>query len=204
MTLKEAIRQTKLETERNTLQIVSVNGTDSWSPQRSYPAFNSSGLIQEESPFTTHFVQPRPIWRIQEAAQTQSKVLTIQTLKSVSVSGIAVSPTSTNANLVSMPDMVLAVNVPSCQVQISWSVSVSENLVANQASFALFRDAVQIGPTQWGNSPSNNAIFSVSQTFIDGPISGLHSYAVYWATSAGTITANAKQRNLTALILKPQ
>lgn len=208
MTLKQAIAAAQKDIQSNVEQVVSVNATDSWSPARSYPSTSASDFMPalhgDPSPFHHSQVSFRPGWKVQEAAQTQSKVLTSALLKAVQVSGIAVSPTSTNANLVAVPDMVLAVTVPNSQVQISWNISASESLVANQASFALFRDGRQIGVTQWGNSPSNNAIFSVSQTMIDSPSPGLHSYALYWATSAGTITANGKQRNLAALILKPQ
>jgi len=107
--------------------------------------------------------------------------------------------------LVAVPDMTVGVKATAgSQVQLSWSFSGALSIATASAAFALFRDGVQLGPTVYGNSPSNGAKFSTQQTFIDSPSGGFHVYSIYWSTNAGTLTADGKGRFIHGLVLKPQ
>jgi hypothetical protein len=155
----------------------------------------------------------RSMWRTQDAAIQQNKVITTRLPDAQIAKGLAQSPSVTSTKLTAVPDVTVAAVVPGHsgnisqgggQVQISWHISAGLSSAAAQASFALFRDGVQIGPTVYAGTPNNNGKFSVAQNFIDTPGSGLHSYAVYWATSAGTLTADSANRYIHALALRPQ
>jgi hypothetical protein len=176
-------------------------------PARSYAS--STASFDQDTEFDSPTVglhnNFRPMWRTPDAAIQQNKVITTKLPPAVTASGIAVSPSVTSAALVSMPDMSAPVNVQgNAQVQVSWQFSGALSTLTASAAFALFRDNIQIGPTLYGNSPANGAKFSVAHTFIDTPPPGVHSYAVYWSTTAGTLTADGKGRVLHALTLRPQ
>lgn len=192
--------------QRASRQIVLSTGFANPGPARSYPS--PTATYDEDSQFQSPFDhiqnRMRPMWRIQETALQQRKVTTTVIPAAIVATGIAIGPSTTNANLVAIPDLTIAVNTNGSQVQISWNISASLSLNTASASFALFRDGIKIGQPQFGNSPSNNALFSVSQTIPDSPGLGFHSYSVYWSTTSGTLTANGKQRNISALILRPQ
>lgn len=202
MAIKEDVKKIQLAS----LQIISSTGAPNPGPARSYPS--PTATYDEDSQFQSPFdhiqTRMRPMWRIQETALQQRKVTTTAIPAAIVATGIAIGPSTTNANLVAIPDLTIAVNTNGSQVQISWNVSASLSLNTASASFALFRDGIKIGQPQFGNSPTNNALFSVSQTIPDSPGLGFHSYSVYWSTTAGTLTANGKQRNISALILRPQ
>jgi len=176
-------------------------------PARSYGSSTASfdqdtEFVPPTESFNNNF---RPMWRTPDAAVQQNKVITTKLPPAITATGIAVSPSVTSAVLVSTPDMAAPVNVQgNAQVQISWQFSGALSTSTASAAFALFRDNVQIGPAIYGNSPSNGAKFSVGHTFIDTPPPGVHSYAVYWSTTAGTLTADGKGRVLHALVLRPQ
>lgn len=192
--------------QRASKQIVSSTAVPNPGPARSYPS--PTATYDEDSQFQSPFdhtqTRMRPMWRIQETALQQRKVTTTQLPSATQVTGIAVSPATTNVAFVAIPDLTIAVNSNGSQVEIVWNVSASLSLNTASASFALFRDGIRIGQPQFGNSPTNNALFSVSQTVRDSPSLGFHSYSVYWSTTAGTLTANGKQRNISALVLRPQ
>lgn len=147
----------------------------------------------------------RPTWVTQPAAVQQTKVITTNIQPPANAVGSANAPATTSATPGGVPDMVVALRVgANSQVHIAWSFSGSLSATTLTATFALYRDGQRIGQPVYGMSPQVNGKFSVSQSFIDSPQAGLHSYAVYWSTSGGTLTADAKSRQITALNLKPQ
>src|SRR3974390_1480810 len=212
MTLKQAIQQARAQIVSEKAQTISINSAANIVPARPYPSPNASNVVDGQmhsdgwvaDPFPDHFISLRPMWKIQEAAQTQSRVLPAPILTATQVRGIAIGPSTTNTLLVSVPDMSIPSNTGGLQVQVTWAVSASLSAAAASASFALFRDGVAIAPTKFGNSPTNNAVFTVSQSWIDTPPVGIHSYAVYWATSSGTLTASGKNRSISCLVLRTQ
>jgi hypothetical protein len=206
LTLKEELQKAQSEIKSAGEQIVSASKVPNVVPARSYPSPTST--YEEDSQFTSPFehtnIRMRPMWKIDETAIQQRKVTTTALPPATSVSGIAVSPATTNAALVAVPDLTIPAQATGAQLQISWNVSASLSLNTATASFALFRDGIKIGQTQYGQSVANNQKFSVSQTVLDNPQLGLHSYSVYWATTAGTLTADQKSRAISALVLRPQ
>ena len=206
MTLKDALAKAKADLAANISQIVSANATPNVVPARSYPSPTST--YQEDSQFTSPFehtnIRSRPMWKIESAAIQQTKVITTTLLPTTSASGVVVSPATTNAALVSVPDLTIPANAIGAQIQISWNVSASLSLNTATASFALFRDGIQVSQTTYGQSVANNQKFSVTQTYVDKPPLGVHAYSVFWATTAGTLTADLKNRSISALVLRPQ
>ena len=203
MSLKTDLEKVKEQVAANEAQIVTTPPRTV--PARSYPAPTQSGYTDElESPFGRTNNNFRAMWKVGETAIQQRKVITTALPTASSASGIAISPATTNANLVAVPDLTIPVNASGFQVQISWNISASLSLNTATASFAIFRDGVQIGQTQYANSPVNNQKFSASQTIVDKPSLGFHAYSVYWATTAGTLTADAKNRSVSGLVLRPQ
>lgn len=206
MALKDDLKKVGIKLVGIEAQTTTSTSAPNVLPARSYPS--PTATYDEDSQFQSPFdhisTRFRPMWRIQETALQQRKVTTTQIPPIVQATGIAISPATTNATLVAVPDLTIAVNSNGNQIQISWNISASLSLNTASASFALFRDGIKIGQPQFGNSPTNNALFSVSQTVPDTPGLGFHSYSVYWATTAGTLTASGKQRNISALVLRPQ
>jgi hypothetical protein len=206
-TLRQAIEKTQDQLATDKEQILPASKVVVVGPARSYPS--ATAAYEDGTQFDSEIVgihtTVRPMWRTPDVAIQQNKVITTNLPPAVTASGLIVSPSVTSAVLVGIPDMSAAVRVPAgSQVQVSWQFSGSLSASTASASFALYRDTVRIGPVLYGNSPANNAKFSMSQTFIDTPSPGLHAYSVYWATSAGTLTGDGKGRVLHALVLKPQ
>jgi hypothetical protein len=203
-TLKRQIARALAEASS---QIVPVNQSANSVPARSYPS--PAHTYQEDAQFVNPFdrthVTMRGMWKIDQTAIQQTKVITTALPPAISNAVVlASSPSTTGASLIAVPDMTVAIRTTGAQVQINWSVSASLSSSANFGSFALFRDNVQIGPTVYGDAPGNNQNFTVSESFVDSPSLGLHAYSVYWATSGGTLTADKKNRYISALILRPQ
>jgi len=203
-TLKMQIKKALAEASS---QIVPVNQSANSVPARSYPS--PAHTYQEDAQFVNPFdrthVTMRGMWKIDQTAIQQTKVITTALPPAVTGSVIkASSPATTGTSLIAVPDMTVAIRATGAQIQINWTVSASLSNSAQFATFALFRDNVQIGPTMYGDAPSNNQNFTVSQSFIDNPSLGLHAYSVYWATSGATLTADKKNRSISALILRPQ
>lgn len=206
MALKEELKKAKSDIIQLGEQTMGVTKAANVVPARSYPS--PASTYQEDSQFNSPFdrsnVTMRPMWKIEATAIQQTKVITTALPIASSATGIAVSPATTNATLVAVPDLTIPANATGAQLQISWNVSASLSLNTATASFSLFRDGIKVGQTLYGQSVANNQKFSVSQTLIDNPPLGLHSYSVYWATTAGTLTADQKSRSLSALVLRPQ
>jgi hypothetical protein len=206
-TLKQRIAQTQNDLKAVEEQTLPSTKVVTDQPARSYISNNANfdgnaAFAPQAIGIHTSF---RPSWRTPDAAIQQNKVITTNLPTAVTATGVAVAPVMTSATLGGMPDMSVAVRVPAVsQVQISWHVSASLDSTTASATFVLYRDNVRIGTKLYGASSAANNKFSVSQTYIDAPSAGLHSYAVYWATSAGTLTADAKSRAITGLVLKPQ
>ncbi len=206
MTVSQKLVRVEEQLKENVAQIVPINKSANAVPARSYPS--PCHTYQEDAQFPNPFdrtsVTLRPMWRIEETAVQQRKVISISLPPVTQVTGITVSPTSTSATLVAVPDMTIPVNSSGAQVQISWNISLSVSNSTADVSLALFRDGTQIGPTQWTVSPAAGEKMSVSQVWIDRPSTGFHGYSLYWATTSGTITADTKNRSISALILRPQ
>jgi hypothetical protein len=206
MALKDDLKKAQSEIKSAGEQKLSGSEAPNALPARSYPS--PTATYEEDSQFQAPFerthVTMRPMWRIERTAIQNTKVITTALPQATSATGIAVSPSTTNANLVAMPDMTIPANAVGVQLQISWNISASLSLNTATASFALFRDGIKIGQTQYGQSVANNQKFSVTQTILDNPPLGLHSYSVYWATTAGTLTADQKSRSISSLTLRPQ
>lgn len=206
MTLKNDIEKAKSDIKLAGKQTLSETDAPNIVPARSYPSPTST--YQEDSQFVNPFerahITTRPMWKIDPAAIQQTKVITTALPPITSATGVAISPSTTSVNLVAIPDLTIPASATGAQLQISWNVSASLSINTATASFALYRDGIKIGQTQYGNSVSANQKFSVSQTVVDSPPLGLHSYSVYWSTTAGTLTADQKSRSLSALVLRPQ
>ena len=213
-TLKQIIKETQSQVTANQEQILPGSKVVSQGPSRSYPS--ATAAWEDGIGYTPPFVGTnqtfRPNWRTLDVAVQQNKVITTKLPDASIAKGIIQNPSMTSAKLVSVPDVTVAVVIPGHsgdvnkgggQIQINWHVSAGLSVATAQASFALFRDGVQIGPTVYGATPNNGGKFSVAQTFIDTPGNGLHSYAVYWATSAGTLTGDGIGRFIHALPLRP-
>jgi len=204
MSVKDDLKKVAEQVAANDAQVVTKapNAT----PARSYPSptatYEDSAFF--ETPFVRQNVTSRAMWKVNESAIQQRKVITTSLPAATGVSGIAVAPATTNTALVAVPDLTIAVNATGAQVQISWNISASLSVNTATASFAVFRDGIQISQTQYANSPANNQKFSASQTIVDSPALGLHAYSLYWSTSSGTLTADGKNRSISGLILRPQ
>jgi hypothetical protein len=206
-TLKEQLKSAQEDVKEITEQTIPSSKVALPVPARAYPSSVEAyeAGIKFDNPTVRTYTTVRPQWRTPGAALQNNKVTTLNMPKVVVAKGIKQSPFSTASHLTSMPDMTAIVTAAAgVQVQVSWHFSGSLSTATAVASFALFREGTQIGPTTYGNSVANNGKFSVSQTFIDVPSVGLHAYSVYWATSAGSITADGVGRYLHALALKPQ
>lgn len=204
MSVKSDLKKVTERLDANEAQVVTK--APNAIPARSYPsptvAYEDNAFF--DPPFVRQNVTSRAMWKINETAVQQRRVTTTALPAASSASGIAVSPATTNAALVAVPDMTIAVNATGAQVQISWNISASLSLNTATASFAVFRDGILIGQTQYANSPTNNQKFSASQTVVDKPALGIHAYSLYWATTAGTLTADGKNRSISGLVLRPQ
>jgi len=214
-TLRKAIQDTQAQVTAQQKQTLPASKVVVVGPARSYPSSSAAyeDGIGYDVPFVGTNTTFRAMWRTQDVAVQQNKVITTKLPDASIANGVQHSPSVTSSKLVSAPDMTVAVVIPGHsgdgnagggQVQITWHVSASLSLATAQASFALFRDNVQIGPTVYGGTSQNGGKFSVSQTFIDTPGNGLHAYAVYWATSAGSLTGDGIGRYIHALPLRPQ
>lgn len=206
-TLRQAIESTQQQVNAQQEQILPASKVVVDQPARSYPSASAAyeDGIGFDSPTVGINQTFRPMWRTQDVAVQQNKVITTNMPKAITSTGIAVSPSVTSPNLVSAPNMSVPVKVPAgTQVQISWQFSGALSAATASAMFALYRDNVRIGQILYGQSPVNNQKFSQSQTFIDNPPPGLHSYSVYWATTGGTLTGDGKGRSIQAQVLKPQ
>jgi len=207
MSLKDDLKVVKRQVSSEVAQVLPNTKVHADTPARSYPntpaAFPSG--IQFNSDIILLNTISRPMWQTQPAAVQQSKVNTLNMPQATTSTGIKVSPQVTSPNLVAVPDASVSLKgTAGTQVQINWQCSAALSTSTAAASFALFRDGKQIAPVAYGHSPSNGAKFSVSGTYIDSPSIGYHSYALYWATSAGVMTGDGKGRFITAIVLKPQ
>ena len=206
MTVRSQLKRVEESISQANAQIVPVSRTANPVPARSYPS--PAHTYQEDAQFPNPFdrtsVTTRPMWKIDTTAIQQTKVITTALPPVSTASGVANNPATSGTSLIAVPDLTIRVNATGAQVQLKWSVSASLSSNANTASFALFRDGVQIGPTLYGQSVANNQKFTVSHTFDDKPPLGFHAYSVYWSTSAGTLTGDTKNRYISALILRPQ
>lgn len=205
MTLRDDLKKVDAKVKATSDLVIAGTQTQNIVPARSYPSPISTydEDSQFQNPFDRTNVTMRPMWRVQGAAVQQIKVITTALPQAISATGIVVSPATTNALLVAVPDCTIAIQAVGVQLQISWNISASLSTNAATASFALFRDGIKIGQTQYGQSVANNQKFSVTQTILDNPPLGFHAYAIYWATSAGTLTADQKSRSISALVLRP-
>jgi hypothetical protein len=206
-TLKQQITDVKEQADAERQQRISSGRVHLPQPARSY--VSNEATYDDKSSFDSPTVGTnttfRPNWVTQDAAIQQNKVITTNLPKAVVATGAAVSPVMTSPTLGAVPDMQIAIRVPAqSQVQVSWQVSAALNSTTASATFVLYRDNVKIGTPLYGASSAANNKFSVSQNYIDAPSAGLHSYSVYWSTSAGTLTADSKSRSITGLVLKPQ
>jgi hypothetical protein len=207
VTLKQDLQNTQAQVQAQTAQVVAGSQVVTPVPARSYP--NSPAAWEAGTSFDSDVVQvnqtSRAMWQTQPAAVQQNKVNTLNMPTAVMAKGIAISPSVTSAKLVAVPDMAVGIRgTAGTQVQLNWHFAGSLSTSTAAASFALFRDGLQIAPTGYGSSPTNGAKFSFAGTYIDSPTTGAHAYAIYWATNAGTLTADGKGRYLSALLLKPQ
>ena len=210
MTLKQQVASVQSAVADVSEQVVPGSGVVTPKPARSYPtstmAYDSGTAF--DVPTETINKTFRPMWRVPDVAVQQNKVITTNLPPAVTATGVVVSPTMTSNTLASVPDMSAPVrHKAGTQIQISWSMSAALSTATAQATFAHYRDNVQIGPLVYGSSPADAQKFSVSQSFIDTPGGRghpVHKYAVYWSTNAGTLTADAKNRVMHILTLKPQ
>jgi hypothetical protein len=206
MSLKDELKKVDTKVKATSDLVIAGTQTQNIVPARSYPS--PVATYEEDSQFQNPFdrtnVTMRTMWRIQGSAVQQTKVITTALPQAISATGVIVSPFTTSTGLVAVPDCTIAIQAIGVQLQISWNISASLSLNTSTASFALFRDGVKIGQTQYGQSVANNQKFSVTQTILDNPPLGFHAYAIYWATTAGTLTADQKSRSVSALILRPQ
>jgi hypothetical protein len=206
MTLKEQIAAQQKQADAQERQIVSGSRVVVNRPARSYPnstfTFDNNVGFDPDSEVLNS--QSRPMWKVGNGYRPEL-VAPRGIPVPVSATGIQVSPVITSGVLAAVPDMTLAVrataNVP---VQVSWQVSASLATSTASGAFILYRDGQRIGQFLYGNSPANQAKFSVTQTYIDNPGSGLHAYSVYWSVTGGTMTADANNRLISAMVLRPQ
>ena len=205
MALKDDIK--KLKTGLKTQQDQTLPGSHVVTPvpARSYPT--SPIAFEDGTSFNTDVRTInnnfRPMWNTRESAIQQNKVTTLNLPKVTQALGIAVSPTMTSTKLVSLPNMTVGLaGTAGVQIQVAWQFSGSLTPSSAVASFALFRDGLQIAPTMYGSN--SNGKFTVTGSYVDAPLTGLHAYSLYGAVSAGTLTADGKSRLISALPLKPQ
>jgi hypothetical protein len=215
MSLKDQLKNTQAQLDSVEQQTIPAGKVVIPKPARSYPSATMAfeGGTSFDPPTVRTNTSFRPMWKTPDVAIQQNKVITTKLPEASIAKGVTQSPQVTSTALTAMPDMSASVVVPGHsgdvnqgggQVQISWQASASLDAATSVASFALYRDNKQIAPTCYGSNPNANGKFSVQQTFIDTPGNGLHVYAVYWATSAGTLTADSTGRFLHALALRPQ
>lgn len=211
-TLKQQVQQVHSDLAKVEIQKIPSSKVVFPKPARSYVGSDQvfDGDVGFEQPYEKTHTTFRSNWRTPEPAIQQTQINTSKLPNASITKGAVQSPATTSATLASAPDMTVRVSVPAHagdivpsggQVQISWHVSASLSTTAAVASFALFRDGVQIGPTAYGSCPVANGKFSVGQNFIDNPGGGNHNYSVYWSTSTGTLTADALNRYMHAMPL---
>jgi hypothetical protein len=186
-----------------------LNGSNVPNPVRPRSFTNPDDVYDDVVGFDHphNFFQPgyfRPMWRIRPAAIVQNRITTVQSQAGsgnqsapaqIYKQGAVTSPSTTSTALKAVPDMNLSINTTGA-VQVGFQITATSTAAA---SYAIYRDGTRISPIfQESGSP-----YTMSQTIVDNPPTGTHSYSLYWATTGGTVTATGKARSIYAINLKP-
>ncbi len=124
------------------------------------------------------------------------KDLSVQTKNSAQAIGVASNPTTTSTTFVPMPDMSTTIKVSGNKIRISYSVSFSGSAVNIYSQAVIYVDGIQVGMPKGNQAYAAGANGSVADTLTFPVSSGVHKVDLYWATNAGTTTANGLARNL--------
>ena len=179
------------------------------SPETSFAGWNFHGSASDDLQLNplkpgavrTHWLTPINAIRSQVVSQKSSASPTNSSQQGAFSAGLVNAPVTTLAALSTVPDLSVALQTDST-VLVNMQGSFIGPSSAT-ATFALYRDGLQIGRAYPHVPAQDGKPFLVNLSAIDTPTPGTHAYAAQWAISSGTLTAAAYARSIDAMNHRP-